>query len=323
VKLKGMIMHIRRHPVRTILWAAIDSYLGTLLGAFVGASLLSAAAVAAPLLDLPPLSSPQSREHHSGKMIWADLVTPELGNAERFYGGLFGWSFRDIHTADTDYAVATLNGRPVAGLVQRAIPAGDQKQPAWLTFLAVRDVDTAVRLARGGGATVLAEPRSYRGRGRQAVLSDPEGAVFAMLASSSGDPGDFLAAPGEWIWVSLLAKDPGATAAFYKKTFGYDVFELPQEGTAVHIVLSSDDYARAGVNSLPQDSKRRHPHWLNFVRVADAADTAAKAVSLGGRTLVDPYVDRHGGRIAVLADPAGAPFGVMEWTGNDSKVEPK
>jgi predicted enzyme related to lactoylglutathione lyase len=304
-------MHIPRRPVRTILSAGIGVFLSL------------TAAVAAPPLELPPLSSLHAGEHHAGKMIWADLVIPDLGTAERFYGGLFGWTFRDIHGGATDYAVATLNGRPVAGLVQRAVPAGEPKQPAWLTFLAVRDVDAAIRLARSGGATVLGEPRTYRGRGRQAVLSDPEGAVFAVLASASGDPGDFLAAPGEWIWTSLLATDPGAAAAFYKKVFGYDVFELPQVGTSQHFVLSSNDYARAGVNSLPQDSKRRHAHWLNFVRVADAGEAVAKAVSLGGRALVDPYVDRHGGRIAVLADPAGAPFGVMEWASTDSKVEPK
>ena len=299
-------MHIPRRPVRTILSAGIGVFLSL------------TAAVAAPPLELPPLSSLHAGEHHAGKMIWADLVIPDLGTAERFYGGLFGWTFRDIHGGATDYAVATLNGRPVAGLVQRAVPAGEPKQPAWLTFLAVRDVDAAIRLARSGGATVLGEPRTYRGRGRQAVLSDPEAAVsnlvdnaiaysgpgtrIAVLASASGDPGDFLAAPGEWIWTSLLATDPGAAAAFYKKVFGYDVFELPQEGTSQHFVLSSNDYARAGVNSLPQDSKRRHAHWLNFVRVADAGEAVAKAV---------------------LADPAGAPFGVMEWASTDSKVEPK
>jgi hypothetical protein len=49
----------------------------------------------------------------------------------------------------------------------------------------------------------------------------------------------------------------------------------------------------------------------------------AKVVQSGGRVLVEPHVDRHGGQVAVVADPAGAPFGLMEWTDSDSKVEPK
>jgi predicted enzyme related to lactoylglutathione lyase len=283
---------------------------------------LASSARAAVPLSLPPLDSDGTAEHHVGKVIWADLVTPDLAAAEQFYGGLFGWTFRDVHAPGTTYAVALAEGRPVAGIVQRAVPPGEQKQPAWLTFLAVRQVDsTATAVAKDGGK-ILAPPRTYTGRGRQSVLEDPEGAVFAVLASKSGDPGDYLAAPGEWIWSSLLVKDPTAEAEFYQKIFGYAVFDLPgDEGK--HVILSSDDYARAGVNALPVDAKRRRAHWLDFLRVEDATDVARKAATLGGHVLVEPYVDRHGGKIAVLADPAGAPFGVMEWTASDSKVEPQ
>jgi len=39
--------------------------------------------------------------------------------------------------------------------------------------------------------------------------------------------------------------------------------------------------------------------------------------------LVEPHADRHGGKVAVIADPTGAPVGLMEWSANDSKEEPK
>ena len=88
-------------------------------------------------------------------------------------------------------------------------------------------------------------------------------------------------------------------------------------------ILSTDDYARASANDLERGSARRHSHWLNFVRVASAAESAAKAAALGGRVLVEPRVDRHGGMLAVVADPAGAPVGLMEWSDSDTKTEPK
>jgi predicted enzyme related to lactoylglutathione lyase len=273
--------------------------------------------------ELPPLNTPATTEHHVGKMVWAELVTPDLAAAERFYGGLFGWTFRTIHTGDSEYAVALADGRPVGGLFQKPIPAGEHRQSAWLTFLSVRDVDGAKRAALAHGATLVHDSKSYPVRGRQAVLSDPEGAVFAILASSSGDSPDFLAEPGEWIWSSLLSQDPGVTAAFYQQVFSFDVFDLASDDGLEHVILSSDDFARASVNSLPADSKRRHPHWLNFVRVEDTVGMAAKVVASGGRVLVDPHVGRHGGQVALVADPAGAPFGLMEWTSGDSKAEPK
>ena len=148
-------------------------------------------------------------------------------------------------------------------------------------------------------------------------------AVFAVLDSSGGDPADFLAEPGEWIWSSVLAKNPDAAAKFYRNIFGYDVFDLPSTDGLVHVVLSNEDYARAGVNALPADKMHRRSHWLNFVRVEDTVATVHKAVALGGRVLVEPHVDRHGGKVALLADPAGAPFGILEWTAADSQVEPK
>ena len=286
-------------------------------------SLICLSTLRAASFELPPLNSPASTEHHVGKVVWADLVTPDLGAAERFYGGLFGWTFQTIHTGKSDYAVALVNGRPVGGLFQKAIPAGEHRQSAWLTFVAVRDVDSVKRAALAQGAKVVSDSKSYPSRGRQAVLSDPEGAVFAILASSSGDPPDFLAASGEWIWSSLLARNPGTEAAFYQQVLSYDVFDLASDDGLEHVILSSDDFARASVNAMPGDPARRHAHWLNFIRVDNTVDMVAKVTAMGGRVLVEPHVDRHGGQVAVVADPAGAPFGLMEWTNSDSKVEPK
>lgn len=286
----------------------------------VGALACVGAFAASP--ELPALGG-TSHEHHPGKIIWADLATPDLAVAESFYSGMFGWTFQAIHTGDVEYAVARApDGDAVAGLVKKPVPTDDNRQSAWLTFIAVRDVDAAERTALSNGAKSVSKPKTYAGRGRQAVLADPDGAVFAILSSSSGDPADSLSPPGEWIWSSLLAQDPDREATFYQTLFRYDLYDLPKEDGASHVILSSDEFARASVNPLPSGGHRR-PHWLNFVRVVSADDAAAKAVSLGGKVLVQPFEDRHGGKVAVIADPAGAPVGVMEWAAADTKVEPK
>jgi predicted enzyme related to lactoylglutathione lyase len=295
-------------------------------GGYLPRSILALASLgvmaAAPCFESPPGGS-AGTEHHPGKVVWADLVTPDLASAETFYGGLFGWTFRQVHAGKSEYAVVHAGNRPIGGVLQRAVAPGEHRQPAWLTFIAVQDVDAARRVAMSHGAKGLSEPKTYAGRGRQAVLTDPEGAVFALLASAGGDPPDDIAEPGEWIWSALLVKDPAHSAAFYQNVFGYDVFDADSDDGSVHLVLSSDEYARASVNTLPSGSARRHPHWLNFIRVTDAAETARKAVSLGGRMLVDPHDDGPGGIWAVISDPAGAPIGLMEWSTSESKAEPK
>ncbi len=278
----------------------------------------SAPAFAAPP-PLPALVEPASHEHHVGKVIFVELVTPDIDAAKHFYAALFGWSFRDFQDRGSRYAGAYLDGHLVAGLIQKAVPAGEKRQPAWLTFIAVRDVDAAKKVALQHGAKLLLEPRSLPERGREAVFADPQGAVFALLASSSGDPSDALAAPGEWIWSSLITRDPDSDAAFYQTLFDYEVFDLPADEGSQHLLLAADDYARASANTLPANRPLAHPHWLNYIRVVDAVKMTAKVVALGGHVLVEPRVDRHGGQVAVVADPLGAPFGLLEWTDADSK----
>ena len=86
-----------------------------------------------------------------------------------------------------------------------------------------------------------------------------------------------------------------------------------------HLMFASDNYARASANSLPSDKAITPPHWLNYVCVDDTAATTSKVIALGGKVLVEPRMDRHGGKVAVVADPSGAPFGLMEWPNAETK----
>ena len=301
-RLTGRAGHLLRQAVLTALLAG-----------------LGALPAGAAQLLLPPVVEPASHEHHPGKAVFVQLVTPDLASAKKFYGGLFGWTFGDIQADGTSYAAASLHGRPVAGLVHKEVPAGGKQQPSWLTFFSVGDVDAAQKVALQNGARLLYGPRDVPDRGRQAVFADPQGAVFAVLASSSGDPADELVQPGEWIWSSLLTRDPDADADFYQKIFDYEVFELPAAPGMEHLLLASDDIARASVNSLPANKPKVRPHWLNYVRVEDAEKMTAKVVALGGRVLVDARIDRHGGKVSVVTDPQGAPFGLFEWSDSESK----
>ena len=138
---------------------------------------------AAARAQLPPLVDPATAQHLAGKVIWLDLVAPQLDSVERFYSGLLGWSFRTTQIGGRNYATAWLDGQPVAGLVQRAPPPGGRRRPVWLTFLSVNDVDAAKRLALQHGAKLLADIRDYPQRGRQAIFADPQGAVFALVGT--------------------------------------------------------------------------------------------------------------------------------------------
>src|SRR5262249_39012090 len=159
----------------------------------------------------------------------------------------------------------------------------------------------------------LAPPQQLPERGEQAVFADPEGAVFGVLASSSGDPEDFLADVGDWIWIQLLSRDARRAAAFYRDVAGYEVVENDEVERLGDYLLVSEGYARATVRTLSSARPDVQPTWLPFVRVRSIGESVAAAKRLGGAVQLEPSPALLDGRVAVVADPTGAAIGLLEW----------
>lgn len=286
----------------------------------VAATLLScrARSVAAEAPQLPPLTTAADRVRLPGKFVWADLITDDAAAARTFYGRLFGWTFREVG----NYTIAENGGRPLCGMIQQPRPKDRPARPRWFGYLSVSSVGRAERAVTRAGGRVIAPPRKFPKRGEQAVFADPEGAVFGVIKSSSGDPRDFLPQPGNWIWIELLSRDAGKAAEFYRVVGGYEVVTNTATNRLTDYILASEGYARAAIRTLPKEREEVRPTWLPFVRVNSVGKTAARTTELGGKVLVEPRVELFDGKVAVIADPSGAAIGIMEWSGNVSKAEP-
>jgi predicted enzyme related to lactoylglutathione lyase len=264
--------------------------------------------------EVPALSNPATGVHLAGKLIWLDLETTDLPGAKRFYRALFGWDYRDYHADGVDYTVALANGNPVAGLVRRQIVNDTERRSAWLPFFSVADVGSTFAQALQTHAQARSEPENLPLRGRQALLLDPEGAAFALVTSSSGDPPDDPnpRALGTWGIPSLLARDPGDEAVFYQQLFGYAMVGEPTAAGFERIQLSAGTLERASVRRLPGGAEPVKPQWISFARVFSTPDTVRQAVKLGGHILVAKTLATRGATLAILKDPTGAAFGVIE-----------
>ncbi|NHO17901.1 VOC family protein [Acetobacter oeni] len=267
---------------------------------------------------LPPLVAPPTKALQPGKIVYAQLTIPDLKKAKAFYGELLGWTFRDIPVSRGHYAQAMIGTRNVAGFVEQPPPDGDtaRREPVWLPFVSTDSTDTLARTARDWGGKVLFKPRNIPGLGRETIIADPQGGIFAAIRSDSGDPADSdtPAVQGEWIWNALLTDIPSNAAGFYQKLFGYRIEAEQDPSSPLRYVLESQDFARATVNPLPPGLPANAPaRWMNFVQVDNVGATAEKVPQLGGRVLVEPHLDHNNSMIAVVTDPAGAVFGIMEW----------
>jgi predicted enzyme related to lactoylglutathione lyase len=116
--------------------------------------------------------------------------------------------------------------------------------------------------------------------------------------------------PGVPCWVDTWQDDAGAAGAFYAALFGWEVVEGPEYSMAT---LRGRD--AAGLGSPRPDGVSAQ--WTTYVQVESADDTAAKARDAGGSVLTEPFEALDGGRIAIIADPAGAALGV--WAPGEHK----
>jgi predicted enzyme related to lactoylglutathione lyase len=161
---------------------------------------------------------------------------------------------------------------------------------------------------------VVAPAQKMPKRGEQAVFADAEGVLFGVIKSSGGDPEDFLADPGDWIWIQLLSREGRKAAEFYQAVGRYEIVENTTSNKLSDFVLTSGGYARATVRTIRSDDQKVQPTWLPFVRVKSVVESVARAKQLGGQVWLEPNPEFLDGKVAMLLDPTGGAIGILEWS---------
>jgi predicted enzyme related to lactoylglutathione lyase len=270
------------------------------LQALLGMLLLAGCASQSP--ELPVIGTPGTTQ--LGKVVWHDLLTPDLETSRTFYGELFGWRFEELSDG---YLLARSEGRPVAGMARLD---ATQHTSHWLPLVSTTDIVQAEETTRASGGKVVLKAFELKGRGRVAVLKSPQGAAFGVLQSSHGDPKDRVPALNSWMWNEIWTNDVAAAADYYEKLFGYQLGSA-KIGNLSYEYLKRDGRPRVGLLTKPDPQIGNT--WLCYLRVADVAAVTEKARALGGTVLMAPSSKVRNGSVAILADPNGAGFVVQEW----------
>jgi predicted enzyme related to lactoylglutathione lyase len=116
-----------------------------------------------------------------GTLCWTELATTDIDAAERFYASLFGWAIKRQETGEAAYTELWLGPRPAGGMTSLVKEHGIAA-PAWIAYFRVADCDAAVAKAEELGARVQRRPEDIAKVGRYALLTDREGATFAVIA---------------------------------------------------------------------------------------------------------------------------------------------
>lgn len=248
--------------------------------------------------------------YRTGEVVWRELVTPNPRQAAEFYTKLFGWQIDQKSDAGGGYWLISQQGTPIGGIVQ--MPASVRNATGeWICSISVTDVDGVVAKATTGGATTLLAPTNFDGRGRSALVRDPQGAPVALLRTKDGDPVGTAAADNGWLWTELWSQNMAGSVQFYEQVFGA-VTERKRDGQRDYILLkNSTGKEMAGIVASPVANVRSH--WVSYVKVADPASVVSRAKELGAKVLLEPRADVRNGSLGVFLDPTGAPVAVQRY----------
>jgi uncharacterized protein len=105
---------------------------------------------------------------------------------------------------------------------------------------------------------------------------------------------------GMFEWFDLRTTDSGAAREFYATLLDWEVQESGM------VVADGRPWA-----AVTGDDDEPAPHWLPFVRVADADWATMRAKELGAE-VVAGVVQGPAGRFSRIKDPSGAPVALWE-----------
>lgn len=117
---------------------------------------------------------------------------------------------------------------------------------------------------------------------------------------------------GRFIWQELLCNDLTAATFFYSRVMQWKAQPFSQ-GSPYLMFTAIDGRSVAGAMRLSDESRAAGiaPHWRGYIGAEDVDATVAQAASLGARVVQQAQDVPTVGRVALLADPEGATFGLF------------
>jgi len=243
-----------------------------------------------------------------GRFIWHELLTTDTAGAAAFYPRVVPW--RTQPSSMPGYTLWMAGQTQIGGLT--ALPQEVGGPPShWLIYVGTSSVDASCAQAQGLGARVLKAPADIPNVGRFAVLSDPQGATFALFTPGGGPPPGPEPVQGGFSWHELATTDVAGAARFYGELFGWRKGRAHDMGAmGPYQIFEHAGNQVGGMCNVQGPSTA--PSWLSYVHVADSNRAVASAKASGGRLMHGPIEVPGGSWIALMMDPQGGAFAVQE-----------
>lgn len=252
-------------------------------------------------------------QHAPGTFCWVELATTDQDAAKKFYSNLFGWTSTDtpIGPGQT-YTIFQKNGRDVAALMTMMPEMKHAGMPPnWGSYVSVTSANAAAEHARKLGGKVMVEPMDVMEQGRMAVIQDPTGAIFSVWEAKEHIGVGVLDEPNSLCWFELVTPDSAKASAFYTQLFPWKAEKFPGP-TDYTVMKRKDGTSAGGVFQITEEMKGTPPHWMLYFAVDNCDATCNKVQQAGGKVFMPAKDIPEVGRFAILQDPQGALFSILQ-----------
>jgi predicted enzyme related to lactoylglutathione lyase len=244
----------------------------------------------------------------ANKPAWVDLGTKDPAGAREFYKKLFGWDIEvNPDPQYGGYALARINGKDVAGIGGLMSP---DQPTAWSVHIGAEDVEKLGQKVQEAGGKVVAPAFDVGEQGKMAVFQDPSAAFISGWQPSI--MGGFQAqGPNAFGWAELNARGLEEDLAFYRKAFGWAT-KSTGDDTQPYTEFQVEGESIGGAMKLnPMVPAEMPRYWMAYFNVADIDRSFKTAIDAGAQEMMAPQ-DVPGGRFAIINDPQGAFFGLLQ-----------
>lgn len=252
--------------------------------------------------------------YEPGEFCWVDLAVPSTEAGAEFYSELIGWDWEQGAPEYGGYGMFSNKGKVVAGM---GPTQSEQQPPAWSSYVRVTDADETAGKIKDAGGTVMMEPFDVPEAGRMAVCQDPQGAFFSLWQPNQTPGAQLVNEVGTWTWNQLSTRDLEGAKKFYGEVFGWKleaVEEAPPDSPYFMWQVEGQKWEEGlgGAMEMGDEFPPEVPsNWTVFLAVGDADATVATTTGGGGQ-VVAPVTEIPVGKLAVMTDPQGAAFGIIE-----------
>ncbi|MFI9556627.1 VOC family protein [Nonomuraea endophytica] len=244
-----------------------------------------------------------------GVPCWVDLSTTDVAAAVGFYGELLGWRAEMAEDpAAGGYGQFYVGDKVVAGVGPLQNPG---MPPVWNMYVSTDDAAAVADRVKNAGGTVFAEPFAVFEEGTMAVFQGPDGGFFCVWQPGNHNGAALVNEPGAFCWNELVSRDVDAATRFYAEVFGWRP-HAQQMGEIAYTEWYNGEHSIAGMMPMGKEYPPQVPsYWGTYFAVTDLDATVAKAREKGATVLVD-RMDAPPGVFAMLTDPQGASFNVIQ-----------